>query len=236
MRKIEVCLSPALVNNYDCAGKLVVVTDVLRATSAMAAGLYKGVAAFRPVETVEEAQALAVQGYTPAAERNGQVVPGFAFGNSPLVYQIGSWQGEKIALTTTNGTRTIALGKAAKYLITGAFVNLEACLQFIRSHNEDVLVLCAGWKDDFNFEDTLFAGALVHELTAETQPANDAALTAAMLYAQTAHDLLGYITKSAHYQRLAKQGIQADIEFCMQPNQCPVVPVMQGNELVAWQG
>jgi 2-phosphosulfolactate phosphatase len=235
MRKIEVCLTPVLIGNYDCTNKLVVVTDVLRATSAMAAGLHGGVAAFKPVETVEEALELANEGYLPAAERNGQVVSGFEFGNSPLIYLTGNWKDVKIALTTTNGTRAIALGRQAKHLITGAFLNLEACLKFIRCHQEDVLVICAGWKGDYSFEDTLFAGALVHELGTETKAYNDAALSSAILYQQASNDLLGNISKSSHYKRLASKGILADIEFCMQLNQCPVVPYMQGGELVAWQ-
>ncbi|MDP2187922.1 MAG: 2-phosphosulfolactate phosphatase [Sphingobacteriaceae bacterium] len=231
-RKVEVCLSPRLVDRYDLTNRIVVVTDVLRATSAMVAGLASGVVAIRPVETVEASAALRAHGYLAAAEREGQVVEGFDFGNSPYAFMRPEVQGQKIALTTTNGTRAIALVVNAPLVLIGAFVNLEAIVDFLKNRSEDVLILCSGWKDNFNLEDSLFAGAVVAGLRGPEVHSCDAGLATALLYDQLQHDLFGAIQRSSHYHRLAKMGIEEDIRFCMQRNVFSVVPVLRNGEIV----
>jgi 2-phosphosulfolactate phosphatase len=231
-RKVEVCLSPRLVDRYDLTNRIVVVTDVLRATSAMVAGLASGVVAIRPVETVEASAELRAQGYLAAAEREGQVVAGFDFGNSPYAFMKPEVQGQKIALTTTNGTRAIAMVANAPLVLIGAFINLEAIVTFLQSRSEDVLVLCSGWKDNFNLEDSLFAGAVVAGLRGSEVRSCDAGLATALLYDQLQGDLFGAIQQSSHYHRLAKMGIEEDIRFCMQRNVFAVVPVLRDGEIV----
>jgi len=231
-RRVEVCLSPLLVDRYDISNKIVVVTDVLRATSAMVAGLASGVTAIRPVETIEASAELRAQGYLAAAEREGQVVEGFEFGNSPAAFMRPDVKGRKIALTTTNGTRAIALVADAPLVLIGAFVNLEAIVNFLKGRTEDVLVLCSGWKGNFNLEDSLFAGAVVAGLRAVDVTHCDAGMATAMLYDQLASDLFGAIQQSSHYQRLAKMGIEEDIRFCMQRNLFSVVPMLRNGEIV----
>lgn len=231
-RKVEVCLSPRLVDRFDLSNRIVVVTDVLRATSAMVAGLANGVTAIRPVETVEASAELREQGYLAAAERDGQVVAGFDFGNSPYAFMQPTVQGQKIALTTTNGTRAIALVASAPLVLIGAFVNVTAIVDFLRTRNEDVLVLCAGWKDNFNLEDSLFAGAIVAGLKEEGITTCDAGLATSMLYSQLKGDLFGAIQQSSHYHRLAKMGIEDDIRFCMQTDLFSVVPMLRAGEIV----
>jgi 2-phosphosulfolactate phosphatase len=231
-RKVEVCLSPRLVDRFDISNRIVVVTDVLRATSAMVAGLANGVTAIRPVETVEASAELRAQGYLAAAEREGQVVAGFDFGNSPYAFMKPEVNGQKIALTTTNGTRAIALVAAAPLVLIGAFVNLGAILNFLAHRSEDVLVLCSGWKDNFNLEDSLFAGAIVAGLRGPEVSNCDAGVATALLYEQLKGDLFGAIQQSSHYQRLAKMGIEEDIRFCMQRDVFSVVPMLRAGEIV----
>ncbi len=231
-RKVEVCLSPRLVDRYDLSNRIVVVTDVLRATSAMVAGLANGVVAIRPVETIEASAELRTQGYLAAAEREGQVVAGFDFGNSPYAFMKPEVQGQKIALTTTNGTRAIAMVAGAPLVLIGAFINLQAIVDFLKNRSEDVLILCSGWKDNFNLEDSLFAGAVVAGLRGQEVRSCDAGLATALLYDQLQDDLFGAIQQSSHYHRLAKMGIEADIRFCMQRDVFSVVPVLREGEIV----
>ncbi|MBA4304528.1 MAG: 2-phosphosulfolactate phosphatase [Sphingobacteriaceae bacterium] len=232
MPTIEVCLSPKLVPCFNLNGKTAVVIDVLRATSAMVTGLAHGVQAIRPVSTIEECQLLIEQGYIGAAERNGQVVDGFPFGNSPLAFQQADLAGKKVALTTTNGTKAIELSHAAESILVGAFLNLEAIVDYLKQENQSVVLVCAGWKDNFNLEDTLFAGAVVAGLGKDFETHCDAALAASALYARFEDDLFAAIQQSSHFHRLAKLGIEDDIKFCLQRNVYHLVPVMQGPELV----
>ena len=83
-RKIEVCLTPALIDLYAIENSIVVVIDILRATSSMVYGIDNGAQAIIPVAQVEECMSYGGKGYLLAAERNGEVVEGFDFGNSPF--------------------------------------------------------------------------------------------------------------------------------------------------------
>lgn len=231
MPTLEVCLSPKLVPCFELSGKTAVVIDVLRATSAMVTGLAHGVESIRPVATVDECLEWMQHGYIGAAERNGQVVEGFPFGNSPLAFQQAELHGKKVALTTTNGTKAIELSKEADQILIGAFVNLQAMTDLLAKQGKPIVLVCAGWKDNFNLEDTLFAGAVVSDLKNTFDVRCDAALASAVLYDRFANDLFGAIKQSSHYLRLAKLGIEEDIQFCMQRNVYPVVPALSSGEL-----
>lgn len=231
MPTIEVCLSPKLVPCFDLTGKTAVVIDVLRATSAMVTGLAHGVEAIRPVATVEACVDWMQRGYIGAAERNGQVVAGFSFGNSPLAFQQAALKGQKVALTTTNGTKAIELSKHANQIIIGAFLNLKAVTDFLIQEGNSIVLVCAGWKGNFNLEDTLFAGAVVSALTNSYEIHCDAALASAVLYERYQGNLYAAIEQSSHFHRLAKLGIEEDIRFCMQRNVYATVPVLHDNEL-----
>ena len=163
-RKIEVCLTPELLDLYEIEYSIVVVIDVLRATSSITFGIENGATAIIPVMNVEDCLAYADKGYLLAAERNGEVVTGYDFGNSPFSYTAEKVGGKTVVLTTTNGTRAMYLAQERAYqVIVGSFLNLTAVCNYLRSQNKDVLLLCAGWKGNFNLEDTLFAGAVVEQ-------------------------------------------------------------------------
>ena len=124
--KIDVCFSPALYPVYHNPEAIVVVVDVFRATTTMAAAFSNGVRSIRPVATVEEAEAYKAKGWLVGAERNVKRC-GFAdFGNSPFDYTAEKVSGKDIVFTTTNGTRAITIAKSAFRVITGAFINLQA--------------------------------------------------------------------------------------------------------------
>ena len=105
------CFSPKQFELYKDEFHTCVVIDVLRATSAICAGLANGVDKIIPVPTVEQACELQQQGCIAAAERNGQIVEGFDFGNSPWSYLTDALVGKTVALTTTNGTKAVAIAK-----------------------------------------------------------------------------------------------------------------------------
>ncbi|MEY3842651.1 MAG: hypothetical protein RIR80_222, partial [Bacteroidota bacterium] len=116
-RQIEVCLSPVLVPHYQMAGRIVVVIDIFRASSSICYGIDNGAHAIIPVATVDECLSYAGQGYLLAAERNGEVVEGFDFGNSPYSYTAEKVKGQTVVLTTTNGTFAIQQAKQADQIV-----------------------------------------------------------------------------------------------------------------------
>lgn len=234
MTQINVCLSPALIPLFEVEKYIVVVIDIFRATSSICYGIDNGAEAIIPVAEVEEC--LGYQGKHPhyllAAERNGEVVTGFDFGNSPFSYTKEKVEGKTVVLTTTNGTHALHLSRKAKKVVIGSFLNLSAINQWLKAQQDDVLLVCAGWKNNFNLEDTIFAGAVADQLIPAGFIPDDAAIAACDLYQLAKNDLDGYLKKTSHSERLKKLGIEKDIAFCLQVDITSAIPVLDGERLV----
>ena len=232
-KKIEVCLTPALIDLYDIEQSIVVVIDILRATSSITYGIENGAEAIIPVANVEDCLNYNDKGYLLAAERNGEVVVGYDFGNSPFSYTKEKVSGRTVVLTTTNGTKALHLAnKRASQVLIGSFLNLDALCDYLKVQDKNVLLLCAGWKDQFNLEDTLFAGAVVSKLRQYFEHFDDSSVAAEDLYGIAKNDLRKYLNKSSHSHRLAQLNIEEDVVFCLQLNICQAIPVLDGERLV----
>lgn len=232
---LEVCLSPALLHLYDTRDTVVVIIDVFRATSTIAAALHNGARVVIPVASVEECIGMQhqVDNCITAGERDGQVAPGLQYGNSPLEYPGEFIQGKALALTTTNGTKLLHMVKDADTIITGSFLNLNAVCQYLVKRNKKTLLACAAWKDRVNMEDTIFAGAVTEALRSHFIIECDSARMAETLYqqAKTFPTLLDFLKDTSHYRRLSKFGLERDMAYCTTADQHPVVPVYNGREL-----
>src|SRR5476651_1767390 len=203
-RGVNVCLTPALIPLYDVENYIVVIVDIFRATSSICYGIENGAEAIIPVSQVEECAAYREKGldYLLAAERDGKVVDGFDFGNSPFSYTKEKVAGKTVVLTTTNGTHALHLSRSAKRIVIGSFLNITALCNWLKTQDESILLVCAGWKNNFNLEDTLFAGAVTDQLVGEGFSPDDAAIAALDLYHLARHDLNGYLKKTSHSERL----------------------------------
>lgn len=220
MMNIEVVLSPALLHLSSINNKNVVVIDILRATSTICTAIQEGAEAVKAVKDVEQAKSLGDKGYLTAAERNGHKLDGFDMGNSPFECMDGKVTGRKIALTTTNGTKCIeaAANDGAANVLSGSFLNLEATADWLIRDGRDVVLFCAGWKDSFNLEDTLYAGAMAKLLAEKTTCVIDcdAALMSIDLYNLAKDNLMDYLKKSSHYKRLSHLHHDEDMVYCLQ--------------------
>ncbi len=217
---------------YDVQDRVVVVVDILRATSCMTTALAHGVKSIMPFANLEECKAMKEKGYYTAGERNGEKVDGFDFGNSPFEYMDEKLKGERIAFTTTNGTQAIAKSRRAKDIVIGSFLNLLAVTEYLKAGKDNVLIVCAAWKGRVNLEDTLFAGALVENLRDHIETDCDAPLAARHLYNLAKTDMVGFLKDSSHVKRLNRLNIRKDIEFCLKPDQYNVLPRLVDEELV----
>lgn len=232
MPQIDVCLSPELLHLYQLENTIVVVNDILRATSCMVTALAHGVASIVPIRELEDCLKMREKGYLIAAERDGKMVEGFDLGNSPFSYMEQAVKEKKIALTTTNGTQAIKLSEKADEILVGAFLNKQSVIDYLKETQKDVLIVCSGWKGKVNLEDTLFAGAVVDGLSDSFEISNDSALISKVLYRDSKPKMLETVLQCSHVQRLKKLGIEKDIEFCLTENLYNVLPKMQGEELV----
>jgi len=231
---IEVCYTPQAYNLFHKDNSIVVVIDIFRATSAIVTAFYNGVSKMIPVATVEEAREYQKNGFMAAAERDGEVIEGFELGNSPFGYMNSKVKGKTIAISTTNGTQAIEASRKASKILVGSFLNLDVLCEYLALQKKDVILVCAGWKNKFNLEDTIFAGAVVNKLTTESgfEITCDSAIASNHLYIIAKDDLFEFLSNSSHRNRLAKLDLERDIKYCLTPNQCPVIPVMEGKYLV----
>lgn len=233
-KRVEVCFTPGEYSYFKGEFEIVVVIDVLRATSAICTAFQYGVAAIIPVPTLEEALAYKQQGYLAGAERKGQIVEGFDFGNSPFSYMKEEFKGKEIVLTTTNGTKSLDVAKDADIVIVGSFLNLEAMFHWLEEKNLNILCLCSGWQDKFNLEDTICAGAICDYLisTGKFTSVEDSSIAAKYLYLSAKDNYLGYLKSSSHRRRLKNLNLNEDIKYCLTPNQTNVIPILKNGKLV----
>ncbi|MCS6992138.1 MAG: 2-phosphosulfolactate phosphatase [Chitinophagales bacterium] len=230
---LEVCLSPALLPLYPVDDKVVVVVDVLRATTTMCVALDQGAEKVIPVETIEECMRYrGKENHILAGERNGRRVEGFDFGNSPFEFMNGVVKGKILVLTTTNGTRAIKLAQDAHQVVAGAFINFSALTRWLISEGRDTLLLCSGWRNKFNLEDTIFAGAVIHHTKEYFLVDSDAAFAAEKLYLNSRRNMMHFVKQSSHYRRLAHLGVVNDVKYCLRPDLTDVVPILKDGALM----
>lgn len=233
-KQVEVCFSPALFKNFEDPEAIVVVNDILRATSAIVTAFINGVEKLIPVGTIEEAHAFKKQGYMVAAERDG-IVKDFAdFGNSPFNFTKKMVNGKTIVYSTTNGTKAIKLSSNCHKVAIGAYLNITALKNWLVEENRPVIILCAGWKDKFNLEDTLFAGALAEKLlgTGHFHTICDSTHASIDLWKLANGKLMEYVDKTAQKTRLKKNNLDDVIEYCHTPDLTDIIPVLKGDEIV----
>lgn len=234
---LHTCISPALLHLYDVSNSIVVIIDVFRATSTIASALHNGARCVIPVDSVPKAIEISknIEGIA-AGERDGMIAEGLQHGNSPLEYTREFIEGKTLVLTTTNGTRLLqmALDKNADTIVSGSFPNLSAVCDFLLKEKKNVILGCAGWKDRFNLEDTLFAGAVIHRIHKEFTIHCDSSLMAELLYGRQKNKLLDFAPKLTHYHRLVERfGLIEDIRFCLTPDVANVLPVYNEGKLIA---
>ena len=189
--KIEAILTPTelpALARRDLRGAACVVFDVLRATSTFVTALRNGANAVIPAAEISEALAFKnselgtrnSKSVLLAGERNGVKIRAaqtggtdFDLGNSPREFTPETVRGRTIVSTTTNGTRALRAWSAPKPL-AGSFLNLGATAEFIqRLQPAEVLLVCAGTRENRADEDVLAAGALCELLVVGSSRCDD---------------------------------------------------------------
>ena len=233
-RKLEACFSPALFVPGENDDSIVVIIDILRASSAICTAFANGAVEIIPVADVSEAKDYKARGYLVAAERDGYVLDFADFGNSPFNFTKEKVEGKTIVYSTTNGTGIINIASKAYMTVIGSFINIGALTQWLINQERDVILFCAGWKDKFNLEDTICAGAIAERLMASNFYATicDSTFAAMDLWSLARPDLFGYIEKTAQRTRLRDKKLDDCIEFCLTEDFTDKIPVMKNGILV----
>jgi 2-phosphosulfolactate phosphatase len=231
MNSIEVCFSPALFAYRKTIDNcIVVIVDVLRATSAFCAAFDSGAVSVIPVLGLDELLEFRNKGYLTAAERDGKKVDFADFGNSPTVFLNSNLKGKELAYSTTNGTQAVEMAKTSGNIAVASFANLHVICEWLISQRMNVVILCSGWKKSFSIEDTLCAGALAEalELSGRFEPICDATVASQKLWQNAKDNLVQVVHEASHYKRLAAMGLYDDLRHCFILNTSSAIPVWDG--------
>ena len=232
---LHTVLTPSLLDLYEVHDSIVVIIDVFRATSTMATALNNGAAKIIPVDSAELCIEMGKQtGGITAGERDGKIIPGLSYGNSPSEYPRSFIENKTLVITTTNGTKLLhmALKQGAKEVITGSFSNLSRVVNFLKEQNANVILGCSGWKNRFNIEDTLFAGAVIEEIKDQFTIHCDSSFMANQLYNMHKADMPNYIKTLTHWHRLAAYGLEDDMQYCVSKDVAPSLPIFKNGALI----
>ncbi len=233
-RSLEICFTPAIFEAHADSESVVVIIDVLRATSSICTAFANGVSAIIPVATVEEARAMKESGHLLAAERDGFVLDFADFGNSPYNFTAEKVKGRTVVYSTTNGTGIMKQASECHDVVIGSYLNFSALCKWLEEQDRKVIIVCAGWKGRFSLEDTVCAGAMAERLLEGGRFTTicDSVHAATDLWKKAKKDLMGYIEKSAQRSRLRDKGLDDCLNYCHTFDVTDVIPVLRDGQLV----
>lgn len=232
LEKLDVFFSLNSFNETELRDKTSVVIDVLRASTSIVTSLMNGANAVIPVSDMGEASKIAMnvdsEKYLLCGEKDGIKIDGYDLGNSPLEYTRKVVEGKKLIFNTTNGTKAIKKTFGSSNICVASFLNVSAIVDYLKTQNNDIVLVCAGWKGRLAFEDILLAGNIIHKLSDGNIPdkSRDGVRVAYSLFDAYGDDLLSAILKTNHAERLKLLSEPGDIEYCCQTDITDIVPTL----------
>jgi 2-phosphosulfolactate phosphatase len=235
---VQVALLPRDLQPQTLTKRVVVVFDVLRATTTMTAALAAGVSDIRVFGDVATARKYAAgAGLYPkpvlCGEENCLPPEGFDMGNSPGAFD-RSLKDRTLYMSTTNGTRAILAAQDAQLLLVGALVNASAVAKAVVESGLDLTLLCAGTNGQVAMEDVLGAGAVlaaVKRLTSVREE-GDLPMMAHRLFEVEKNDLHGALRRTRGGQNVIAAGLEEDIDFAASVDRFKVVGRVEGERVV----
>lgn len=231
--KISLIPSIDYIRKNDIKDKIVVIIDVLRATSVIATALANGAKQIFPVIEVEEAFSKKTENTLLGGERKALKIKGFDLSNSPLDYKRELVAGKEIILSTTNGTKAIhySIDEQAKEVLTGSMLNAKAVAGYLAKSDSDIAILCAGTYGEFSLDDFICAGKIIFECISIIKSTNkneinldDFSTAAVLAYEASKDSILEYVSNASHYKYLLSIGLKQDIEYCFTEDLIDLVP------------
>lgn len=216
---------------------VVLVVDVIRATTTAAAFLEAGASALYLTSTLEAARAFRSSDVVLAGEEGGLKPLGFNYGNSPREAKEAPVGGKTVVMCTTNGTKAAHLAaKSAKHVLLASLYNAHAAARLANQlASEEVAILCAGRGGRYSgLDDTYTAGVLSEFLQIMGGSASgggyeleDGAITA-LATRRTYPDPEEPLNLSGAAAALRQVGLESDVPFCAQIAASPAVPILEG--------
>lgn len=235
--QVTVYFSPNHLDELELRDKIIVVVDVLRASTTITYAMRAGAREVIPVASVEQAMKIVGNLHSTSTllcgERGGKRIEGFKLGNSPSEYTEEAVEGRVLILTTTNGAVALTKAKYARQCLVGSFVNLSATVQALLEipsiESEHLVIICSGRDAQFSMEDTTCAGMLLTKLLERFPDTklSDSARAALSIYHQFGTDIYKTLRESEHGRILAELGYEDDIRLASEIDVIPLVPVLE---------
>lgn len=216
----------------DVRDKTVVMVDVLRASSTMVTALGNGAKGVIAVEDMDDASKIShnldSKSFLLSGEKDGITIQGYDLGNSPLEHTEEAVKGKTIILNTTNGTKAIRRCHLADKIVIGSFLNLDTIIDHLKGLDDEIVLVCAGWRGRLSLEDLLCAGNIIYELCSGQLPADarDGAKVALGLYEKFGDDIENNIKSSNYAVRLRDIVGEDDLTYCCQRSITQVLPAL----------
>lgn len=234
--RIEVVPTVEEIRFEQISNHVVIVIDVLRASSTIVTALGNGFASVLPVETIGQAHSLRTPTCTLAGERHCKKIPEFDYNNSPTQLARHPQKGGQLILTTTNGTRAIQKAERAPTLLIGCFLNATACMSYAYQQKLDITLYCAGSRSEFALEDGLSAGYMISLAQAKYPLLQVCDLGKALMasYLHLAESLAEVLTLTTTGKRLVQHQFTDDIAYCAQLDRYQLVPFVKERRILPY--
>jgi len=232
--QIDIQFLPFRPDSSLISNRVVVVIDILRATSVMVRAMSQGAKEIIPVKTVEEAfqvsKNFARNSILLGGEKDTRRIAGFDLGNSPREYIAERISGKRVIMTTTNGTRAFHSVSSGKEILVASFLNIGAIVERCLEQNRDLFIFPSGDEGNFSLEDTVCGGMLIDRIIKQgkkTPVLTDASVSAHILYRRFEVNLLEAFHLSHHGKKLISLGHEEDLVFCSQIDITHIIPVFR---------
>jgi len=209
---------------------VVLVVDVIRATTTAATFLEAGASAIYISAGLEQARAFKDHDVVIAGEEGGLMPAGFDYGNSPREALEAPVTGKTVVMATTNGTRAAHIAAAtAKHVLLASLYNAHAAARLANDlATEEVAILCAGAGGQVGLDDTYTAGVLAEFIQLMGSYDLQDGTLIALATRRTYPDPLEPLSLSLAAKSLQRVGLEADVPFCARIAASPAVPVLEG--------
>ena len=237
--RLDVFFTPNQVKVPDTQGRLVIIVDVLRASTTVATALGNGAKTVIPLEGPDEvisrSKEFARSQTLLAGEQKMHPISGFDLGNSPQAFTPEVVEGKTILITTTNGTRALLGVQGARDIVIASYVNFTAVLAMMKvaaSSDTDIAIICAGEEGSFTLEDAACAGRYVRAIPKRAALAvNDAAAASVLIEKKYGDNIAKVFKESTHGQALQSAGFGDDLAAAAEVDSYPVVPIWQDRQI-----
>jgi len=237
--QLDVFFTPNECKPADTVGRLVLIVDVLRASTTVATALGNGAKTVIPLlgadDVIMRSKEFSRSGVKLAGEQKMLPIPGFDLGNSPQDFTTEAVEGKTILITTTNGTRALLGVQGARDIVIASYVNFTAVLAMMKvaaSSNTDIAIICGGEEGSFTLEDAACAGRYVKAIPKRAALVlNDAASASVVIEKKYGDNIAKVFKESSHGQELESAGFGDDLAAAAEVDAYSVVPIYQDRQI-----